>query len=263
MKMKLLMIILFLIVLPTVVAQNTSPFDEKNKPPDNSLFGEPKKNNDEINSNNEDMPKHILRLMVSEFVRSEFRFMYDYKLNNSFRVTAGIGLPLGKDLIDQELNSGEFFKTSTGEFFDYLWITDLYKVSTHNSGITLSSSMKLCPSNNSRNYDYFMELGYKFARHNFDISQSMISHSINDVSLKTNCHYLTLLYGNTWSSGSDKIKWVNEFGLGIGIKIENWNAIEIVQDENTGNETYRNTSDRKSITSPVLVIRYSFGIGWL
>jgi hypothetical protein len=175
-------------------------------------------------------------------------------LNNIFSLEAGVGKPFMRDIVER-VSIGirdDFFHNKDGDAPR----SAFYDNSALQSGFLYSFSFRYY-FNKGFDNPLSLDLTYKMVTRDNVISGS--SHNPTDSNVKN--QYFTFSLGKTWVQGRKKIKFIQTFNFGVGIKYVCWD--NYINDGSTFWEPkFIQNGEKESFLFPCITTRYQIGFGW-
>lgn len=263
--MKLRMIVLFSMVLPTVVAQTVNPLDQQYKPLASSIFGSDAKKTTASGGESE-RTKNSITFPITTILHSEIGLKYERSLGSYVSLGFGMSKSFADDYMDKIFRSMQedgdgLIENTIEESCSFYY---LQKNSKFRSGYTYEFFVRLYPIKDDICY---IDLSFKnkqkayLIQNNAEFQNSDYNVSVSNV---------TLTYGNKWTYGNGAVKFVHELNYGLGGRFIYWdNYLQNSLFDEWGQangyyykKDYTNTQKRPSAFMPFLVFRYSIGFGW-
>lgn len=261
---KLFITYILLSGLSFVSAQNANPLDEKYKPASSSIFGRPAATSTNRSIQTDRKPNAIT-FVLTDFARSSIGFNYERKLNESFSTNAGIGIAIGRDLIETALNFYEL-KEEIGGTYESVSVSDLYGDSKYASGYNGSLGMKYF-FNNDNSYNQHIGVRWRMASGNYTLPRNG-DYSPSSLAFNVKTHIFSLAWGFSYCSGAGKAVFIHDMSYGFGAKLTYYDyyfeTSKPADLQTEWNLTWKakQENNKRMLLSPVFLFRYQLGISW-
>lgn len=259
--MKLKAFIYFTLISVVLKSQSNS-LDEKYTPKGNNpLSIEFNKKQNETNS---DYPVHQIKFHTMLLPRGAAVFSYEYNIKNRFSVLGLAGLNFQKDFVFMYMNVMPFMDKAPNE--NALSFSRIYTDYGRINGITpyLGGGVKVHIGSDI--YDKYIQLDMASFKQNLLVSTTSLLFSPSNISdssypLTAKFFISTLKLSSTYVSSSDKLKFIQEFYLVVGLRFLTYETFELLSVDNTNNYYTYGVKEFKN-TSFYLGMGYNIGIGF-
>lgn len=259
---KQILAFLILMEILSMNGQNINPLDDGYTPSKKSIFGQMGSSAKSNDATFDGRCSNMLKLSLTDFVRSQIRLVYERKINPNFSCTAGFSPLYGPDYLENLASSGELVESLFRQNDNGIPIATLQRFSTFKSGYTISASVKRILNEESESAS-FVEFGYKYEHLNY---QSLIQISGVPVSyplFDANFNNFSVSLGKVWILGWEKVHIIHEASGGVGMKFYSWDKYVLNTDPMGYSVSYDKQANQSIFNKyPIFVFRYQVGVGW-
>ncbi len=269
-----LFFILLTLAAPLVYGQAgaANDLDKMYTPSNSPIFGENKKGN--LSTTGFDRPQNAITFSPFLAMRGIAALTYERSLSELFSVSASAGFSFSRDYFSNVLYGSMFSQLNSNS--SVISLSDIIYEGTVTPGVNLyfAASGRIYFDSNYSLYSWlfdwdksYLELGFRYANYAYQLPTEVFNVlTPQDVSV-VNTNF-NIIMGQYYSS-SGKIKTTHDIYYGFSFRTTSFDAFKYSNVEVV--DQYNNTSTisvptktglRESSLSPMLLVGYTFGIGW-